>query len=76
MTFIYQEHAKPLREKLTYYMLAHPFNEKMPLDTRKILQRHNIAFDYSTPGYYPWMPQQNGPGSQIYDDEYDEEEFF
>lgn len=53
------EHAKPIREILTYYMVAHPFNEKMPPQTKRILQKHNVPYDYSTPGYFPWMHEQS-----------------
>ena len=43
-----QNHAKPLRESLTYYMLAHPFNELMPPETKNILRKHvsSIIFVY------------------------------
>lgn len=58
------EHAKPIREILTYYMLAHPSNEKMPLQTKKILDRHGIAYDYKSPGYTPWKSQQSEASSQ------------
>uniref|UniRef100_A0ACD5YV00 Uncharacterized protein n=2 Tax=Avena sativa TaxID=4498 RepID=A0ACD5YV00_AVESA len=51
-------HAKPLRESLTYYMLAHPFNEKMPPETKNILKKHNIPYDFKIEGYYPWMHEQ------------------
>jgi hypothetical protein len=35
-----QIHAMPLRELLTYYMLTHPFNEKMSVETKNILGKH------------------------------------
>ncbi|CAM0953955.1 unnamed protein product [Alopecurus aequalis] len=64
-TFCFEpEHAKPIREMLTYYMVAHPFNEVMPTETRKILDRHGIAHDYKTPGYFPWMHEQSEASSQ------------
>ncbi|XP_037470177.1 uncharacterized protein LOC119343114 isoform X2 [Triticum dicoccoides] len=50
------EHAKSLRESLTYYMVAHPCNEKLMPETKEILRKYGVPFDYSTPGYSPWGP--------------------
>lgn len=58
------EHAKPIREILTYYMLAHPSNEKMPPETKKILDRFGIAYSYKSPGYTPWKSQEPMSSSQ------------
>ncbi|CAN6347409.1 unnamed protein product, partial [Urochloa humidicola] len=39
------EHAKPLRECMSYYMLTHPLNEKYDtlVDTKRILEMHGIT---------------------------------
>ncbi|XP_044341292.1 uncharacterized protein [Triticum aestivum] len=36
------EHAKSLRESLTYYMVAHPCNEKLMPETKEILRKYII----------------------------------
>ena len=41
-----QEHAKSLRESLTYYMVAHPCNEKLMPETKEILRKY-VSIDLS-----------------------------
>ncbi|XP_014751640.1 uncharacterized protein LOC104585342 [Brachypodium distachyon] len=48
------EKAKALRKILTYYLIAHPCNECLMTETKEIFSKHNVPFDYKTPGYCPW----------------------
>ena len=41
-----QEHAKSLRDSLTYYMVAHPCNEKLMPETKEILRKY-VSIDLS-----------------------------